>query len=509
MHSLQSRVSLHAMKPTDQQKIGNIDFDFFISNPECRCVFKEYLKTVKCEEMILFWEAVQEYKNRYFEQSIEVLKFAQASRNAPLPEKYWRRLLSFSEEAITIVALFIEDGSKQELNLNSKAKQDSINNCESLKQVIEHALEIDQSADKNSQIATILEYLHPKLLFQAVETCVNIDLKDHFPRFLKSDLALDYISTKGMDLFDSLNRLSDQISFGRNSLYQSFRKSLVLQRMEYVDITDNDVYKSIAWERNFSEWKGFSAYKNPFPCQLSLSKSQMDGMRMGRIEILLPFERDEVFETFTNTDTRQAIENATSIRLISQSFSPCEDSLLHGETKRNNSSLSTHQCSMLIDTNLPLVQQRRYDFAQSTVWDSHLDCIVYISKSSNLIEEDSDKTRTAEKSKKVDGYSAVFFYRDSHDKSSTLIVNIFCYNLKMPLENTFLLKRSVKSRCERLQAAFIDSRERNNKTHSRRTVFYGGKVIFDKLCVADSLLENKLFHPNRSWYKEIKSKRQQ
>ncbi|EFC45292.1 predicted protein [Naegleria gruberi] len=548
---------IHLLSPLHRSNSHRfVRYDSFIHNEECRKVFLEFLQISKCEELVLFWEELHSYKECYkqFYMKLNNKHGTIYSRGFD-PKKKQKLIFNLVERATFIVNTYLTPNSLLELNLHSKHRVhapkviDSINNR---LRVEKDVFEMIRETQEETQelLIIILNELNPKYIFGDVEATVNLDLKDQLQsHFLKSEIGAKFVKSKGEEFFNNLSKSREQeqvedefkdlvmsLSSLKSKLFQnhmicdSLKKNtkLVMFSSNYSScISDDDIYSTILWERDDSEWTSFhknydSSHK--FSYNLSLSKSwtisqsfhsdfvnpkhdpSTSSFRVGRVDMIIPFEREKVFHAFSQPDIRKYIEEALDISLLESytqdSLDDLDDAsdcvvvsgddfseIIDVSNDRKPKGLFTSKCSMTVQNGTSILQRfekkKVYDMNHTTLYDSELDCIIHVSKS---IVKDSKSDNL--------GFSHFFFYRDNESGSdSTYMVHLF--NLeKKRIDSKFKMKQTIKSRVKRVKQTF-------HNYFSKHSDVSDLLRTNDPLYIVNTLLLNKFSNPHRSWYREL------
>ncbi|KAF0978069.1 hypothetical protein FDP41_002584 [Naegleria fowleri] len=488
-----------------QQQQREINFESFLSNEECKQVFKEYLSRSKCEEIILFWDELNAYKS-YYQQVLLFYKKGSLRKKNKL-------VLSLFERANYIVNAFINSNSVLELNLDSKIK---VRVCEALESVnkklsVEGDVFSMLHEDPMEVLTCTMDSLHPNHLFGEVETSVCIDLKIQIPAFIRSSIGSSFILTKGAEFF---NRM--EYTYPTCQLMCLFNNSFSCQ----VDEISHAI--ALGRENAYTQWQCIKKCHESFPYELHISQASF-GVRIAKLEMLIPIEKDELVQVFASMEFRQLMDDVMDVQhcycnnnnqmstprsegstprnkefnvsdslttsgdctlgsitpqvSFVSSLSPSSDdpSMLDSSVYNSSttSSLSNSGSSSpriqlctssrlltLNPTSLFSKKERTLEYIQTTVYDPDIETIIHISKTldrgvskntSSLSSKDltsilskARKNRSQEHPLPKQHFSHFLFQNNPVLKNSSVLVNIFS------CESSFRCKQQIKARAIRI-----------------------------------------------------------
>ncbi|KAG2385738.1 hypothetical protein C9374_002887 [Naegleria lovaniensis] len=298
---------------TNSQNQREINFESFLSNDECKQVFKEFLSRSKCDEIILFWDELNSYKS-YYQQVLTFYKKSSIRKKNKL-------VLSLVERVNYIVNTFINSNSVLELNLDSKIK---VRVCEVLESVnkklsVEGDVFSMLNDDPIEVLTCTMDHLHPIHLFGDVETSVCIDLKSQIPTFIRSSIGTSFFLTKGAEFFNRMD-----FSYPTCQLLYLFNNSFTCHA--------DEISHAIALGRDnaYTQWQCIKKSSESFPYELHMSQPSF-GFRIAKLEMLVPIEKDELIQIFASMEFLKLIEDVSEVQCKSQTPTP----LSEGGTPRN------------------------------------------------------------------------------------------------------------------------------------------------------------------------------
>ena len=488
-------------------------FEELMQQKEARQNFSSYLRDAHNEEPILFLNALASYREEYEQVSLQLDKIHE--------EKFNSALFELVDRVTEMINIYIVRGAKKELNLPVAQTMAAISVLDQVSNMLESIRSTMKSVDDSlSEVGKhssqeVFKMIEPNSLFSKIENTTTIDLKmDQFPRYARSHMLEKFLIEKGEDFTRSIaintNGYTVDIRFKPNDF-----KSQVL--------TDRDFYFALALSEDTPDWKLF--YSKDKPCKINSyisktpyvigtgSNDEMKGMKLMKVELVLPYALDDVFHTYIDKESRFVLDknlmnDVTLCKYISPDKETAEkcwsnkDSVLRGgwddkeDIDFRKPPFAVQGVTMGLDLLIPFFKNRDFPHCVTSVYDPELDCIIVTGQTTTFEEQPLHKDRVA-----AHILFNYLFYRLG-DNSTRVIHSIYS-SLNVPIHSEFILKQIWKKRSKHLQNGFLNflkQKTENGTKHFERN------QVTDDLNYLIGIKENSEMYPNRSWYQEYKQR---
>ncbi|KAL9641527.1 hypothetical protein ABK040_013448 [Willaertia magna] len=447
----------------------SIVYEEFMENEECRQIFLKYLQEhADSEEALCCFNDLILYKKQY-EKIIENKK-----KNSL--ESY----LTLFDNILNIIDKYCLPSSEFELNLNSFTKKDILLKKEQVTNLKKELLNIKEE----TILENILSLLESNYIFEKIELAVNLDLKlDQFPRFVRSEMLYNFLKKKGKDF---IRTIALDISKGYEV---DFRYKP--QDFSSVPLMDKDIYFALSLAEDSPDWELVNSKTKPFHCEVFVTKTsyiigkeRMEGMKLCKMSITFPFDRDEMLEAFCDRECRKLIDPMLFKINNFNSLNPSKENLAcqFGE--------------IFFKLPVPLLKKRYMPYVITAVHDTVLDCIIIVPRTCYP----KDENYTVHKDCVVmEAVAGLLFY--NLGDNMTRLIYFYYTDSKVPLGSHFVFKKAAKKRASGFSEGFGKAvqllREKKKKNLE----------INDFFKLQPTLDENQKFFKNRSWYEELLNKK--